>query len=198
MFRLKQHHGCSYQELVKKNLMELDLRFDQLVSNVNTNLIAHDQSLELAGVLQEALAEEDGHREGSEGSSFGSDSGADVDPREPTLELNGVDMDTTCRSVSSQFWSVNICLVNISASFIAKTSVRLPRKLCIFIIQENIFWIKVSKKLCNLLLKTEALLVSEQFLLKPTHRLVHSPFSLFICIARNRICRIKVSKEHLI
>ena len=103
MFRLQRQHWCSYQELVKKNLMELDLRFDQLVSNVNTNLIAHDQSLELAGVLQEALAEEDGHRDGSEGSSFGSDSGADVDPREPTLELNGVDMDTTCRSV--HIWS---------------------------------------------------------------------------------------------
>lgn len=157
MFRLKQHHGCSYQELVKKNLMELDLRFDQLVSNVNTNLIAHDQSLELAGVLQEALAEEDGHREGSEGSSFGSDSGADVDPREPTLELNGVDMDTTCRSVSSQFWSVNICLVNISASFIAKTSVKSPWKLFIFIVLKKRFSGSKHPKKFFLILNTEAL-----------------------------------------
>ena len=32
-----------------------------------------------------------------------------------------------------------------SASFLAELSVRSPRKLIIFIIQKNIFWIQVSK-----------------------------------------------------
>ena len=36
-------------------------------------------------------------------------------------------------------------LVTFSASFLAELSVRSPRKLFIFIIKKNIFWIKVSK-----------------------------------------------------
>ena len=44
-----------------------------------------------------------------------------------------------------------------SASFLAELSVRSPRKLVIFIIYKNIFWIKVSKKYFNLILKKEAL-----------------------------------------
>ena len=44
-----------------------------------------------------------------------------------------------------------------SAFFLAETSVSSPRKLFIFIIQINIFWIKVSKKLLKLNLKKEAL-----------------------------------------
>ena len=36
--------------------------------------------------------------------------------------------------------------VKVSASFLAEISVRPPRKIFIFIIPKNIFWIKVSKK----------------------------------------------------
>ena len=36
--------------------------------------------------------------------------------------------------------------VTASASFLAELSLRSPRKLIIFIIYKNIFWIKVSKK----------------------------------------------------
>ena len=45
-----------------------------------------------------------------------------------------------------------------SASFLAELSVSSPRKLLIFIISKNIFWIKVSKKIFNLIFKKEALL----------------------------------------
>ena len=47
--------------------------------------------------------------------------------------------------------------VRTSASFLAEISVRSPRILFVFIIYENTFWIKVSKKTFYLLLKTAAL-----------------------------------------
>ena len=47
-----------------------------------------------------------------------------------------------------------------SASFLAEIPVRSPRKLFIFIICENVSWIKVSKKNDYLILKTEALFPS--------------------------------------
>ena len=45
-----------------------------------------------------------------------------------------------------------------SASFLAEISVSSPRKIIIFIIYKNIFWMKVSKQIFNLNLKTEALM----------------------------------------
>ena len=48
--------------------------------------------------------------------------------------------------------------MTISASFLAEVSVRSPRKLFIFIILKNIFWIRVSKKKNNLILKKEAVM----------------------------------------
>ena len=42
--------------------------------------------------------------------------------------------------------------------FIAEISTRSPRKLCIFIIYKNVFRIKVSKKIVNLILKKTSLL----------------------------------------
>ena len=50
--------------------------------------------------------------------------------------------------------------IKSSASFSAELSVSSPRKLFIFIISKNIFWIKVSKKTFYLILKKEALIKS--------------------------------------
>ena len=55
---------------------------------------------------------------------------------------------------------IGICRhVIISASFLAEISIRSPRKIFIFIIYKNVFWIKVSRKVCDLILKTEALVI---------------------------------------
>ena len=49
-------------------------------------------------------------------------------------------------------------LLQSSASFLAETSVSSPQKSFIYIIYNNIFWIKVSKKIVDLILKTKSLL----------------------------------------
>ena len=61
-------------------------------------------------------------------------------PKQPVKALHA-DVDTT------------------SASFLAEISVSSPQKSFISIIYNSIFWIKVSKKIFDLILKTEALLM---------------------------------------
>ena len=53
--------------------------------------------------------------------------------------------------------------LGISEVVLAEISPRSPRKLFIFIMCKNIFWIKVSKKLFNLILKKTSLLGMQRF-----------------------------------
>ena len=70
-------------------------------------------------------------------------------------------------SVGHHFAKLHVCEVCKALECLAvmrsgsKLSVRSLQKIIIFIIYENIFWIKVSKKIINLMLKTEALVMRQ-------------------------------------
>ena len=79
---------------------------------------------------------------------------------------------------------------------LAGPSVRSPRNLCIYIMNEDIFGIKASQKYVFLILKRiSPLPLSEVFL---AEILLRSPRKLGICIIEKNVFRIKVSQNKLV
>ena len=74
-----------------------------------------------------------------------------TEPVRPPLQLQGA------HSPSRRFCLQTQDSASISVFLLAEISVKSPRKIFIFIIWKNVFWIKVSKKMVYLILKTEAL-----------------------------------------
>ena len=80
------------------------------------------------------------------------------------MEINNFRGDLSDISAKKEalIWSRSGTPYMTSAFFVADTSVMSPRKLFMFIILKIVFWIKVSKKIVYLILKTEALRVTSK------------------------------------
>ena len=78
-----------------------------------------------------------------------------------------------------RYTSISRLAVRSSGYFLAEISVSSPGKLFIFIIYKNLFWIKVSKKIFDLILKKEALVRSDFD--QPDRFLVTKPSDLSRC-----------------